>query len=71
MASVIESITDAAASVAAGLANLNIGPTDEIKEMSSASGTEGRRLYIGNLAYAATEEQVKDTFCGYAVVSCA
>ena len=32
-----------------------------------ASATEGRRLYIGNLAYATTEEDLKDFFKGYLV----
>lgn len=32
-----------------------------------ASASEGRRLYIGNLAYATTEGELKDFFQGYAV----
>ena len=30
-----------------------------------ASAAEGRRLYIGNLAYATTEAELKDFFSGY------
>ena len=30
-----------------------------------ASAAEGRRLYIGNLAYATTEGDLKDFFTGY------
>jgi RNA recognition motif-containing protein len=32
-----------------------------------ASAAEGRRLYIGNLAYATTEGELKDFFKGYLV----
>ena len=32
-----------------------------------ASAAEGRRLYIGNLAYATTEEELKEFFKGYLV----
>ena len=31
------------------------------------SAAEGRRLYIGNLAYSTTEEQLTEFFKGYAV----
>ena len=32
-----------------------------------ASAAEGRRLYIGNLAYATTEGDLKDFFTGYSM----
>ena len=32
---------------------------------AAASADEGRRLYIGNLAYATTEGQLKEFFNGY------
>lgn len=32
-----------------------------------AAAVEGRRLYIGNLAYATTEADLKNFFTGYAV----
>lgn len=32
-----------------------------------ASAAEGRRLYIGNLAYATTEGDLKEFFNGYSV----
>lgn len=32
-----------------------------------ASAAEGRRLYIGNLAYATTEAELKEFFSGYDV----
>lgn len=37
------------------------------QEAISASAAEGRRLYIGNLAYATTEDQLKEFFFGYDV----
>lgn len=38
-------------------------------EAASASAAEGRRLYIGNLAYATTEGELKDFFKSYLVES--
>jgi RNA recognition motif-containing protein len=37
------------------------------QEAISASASEGRRLYIGNLAYATTEAELKQFFSGYDV----
>jgi RNA recognition motif-containing protein len=34
-------------------------------DAAAASADEGRRLYIGNLAYATTEEELKEFFKGY------
>lgn len=34
-------------------------------DAAAASADEGRRLYIGNLAYATTEGQLKEFFNGY------
>lgn len=34
---------------------------------AATSAAEGRRLYIGNLAYSTTSEQLKDFFNGFAV----
>lgn len=34
-------------------------------DAAAASADEGRRLYIGNLAYATTEEELKDFFKSY------
>lgn len=36
-------------------------------EATAASADEGRRLYIGNLAYATTEGELKDFFKAYNV----
>lgn len=34
-------------------------------DAAAASADEGRRLYIGNLAYATTEEELKEFFKSY------
>lgn len=34
-------------------------------DASAVSADEGRRLYIGNLAYATTEGELRDFFKGY------
>ena len=56
-------VTDAAVNdVTAALANNSIAGNAFL-----ASAAEGRRLYIGNLAYATTEEELKEFFKGYLV----
>lgn len=47
--------------------NASAQPTAAENEAVIASAAEGRRLYIGNLAYATTEEELKDFFNGYLV----
>ena len=42
-------------------------PTAAGDEAVLASAAEGRRLYIGNLAYATTEGELKDFFKDYLV----
>ena len=42
-------------------------PSAANQEAISASAAEGRRLYIGNLAYATTEAELKQFFSGYDV----
>jgi RNA recognition motif-containing protein len=39
--------------------------TSQSTDAAAASADEGRRLYIGNLAYATTEEELKEFFKGY------
>lgn len=57
--------------VANTLSNISISqPADDkaaANEAASASAAEGRRLYIGNLAYATTEGELKDFFKSYLV----
>ncbi|KAH7136472.1 RNP domain protein [Dactylonectria macrodidyma] len=59
--------------VANTLSNTSISkPADDktaANEAASASAAEGRRLYIGNLAYATTEEELKAFFKSYLVES--
>ncbi|KAI5811286.1 hypothetical protein DFH27DRAFT_460815, partial [Peziza echinospora] len=43
--------------------------TTEADVAHAASAAEGRRLYIGNLAYSTTEEQLKEFFEGFPVES--
>ncbi|KAK5998282.1 Single-stranded TG1-3 DNA-binding protein [Cladobotryum mycophilum] len=70
----VEKGPDASVNDAANaLGNLNINkPADDkaaANEAASASAAEGRRLYIGNLAYATTEGELKDFFKSYLVES--
>jgi RNA recognition motif-containing protein len=63
----VEALTEA-------VKNTSISPKSEDKKDTSeadaahaASAAEGRRLYIGNLAYSTTDEQLKEFFSGYSV----
>jgi RNA recognition motif-containing protein len=42
-------------------------PSGSANDTVLASAAEGRRLYIGNLAYATTEGELKDFFSAYKV----
>jgi RNA recognition motif-containing protein len=64
--------TDAAVKdVTTALSNTAISSSADDKaaanEAATASAAEGRRLYIGNLAYATTEGELKDFFKSYLV----
>lgn len=79
MSTVVEKVADAATTavndVTNALANTSIsGEAAENKSANNnnndavlASAAEGRRLYIGNLAYATTEGELKEFFKGYLV----
>jgi RNA recognition motif-containing protein len=79
MSSVVEKVTDAATNamndVTNALANTSLtGKSADDKNAANndavlASAAEGRRLYIGNLAYATTEGELKEFFKGYLVES--
>jgi len=59
--------TDLAATTLHETANTN-GTTPAATQAADAaavSADEGRRLYIGNLAYATTEEELKEFFKSY------
>ncbi|CCX05698.1 Similar to Single-stranded TG1-3 DNA-binding protein; acc. no. Q9HEQ9 [Pyronema omphalodes CBS 100304] len=43
--------------------------TSEADAAHAASAAEGRRLYIGNLAYSTTDEQLKEFFSGFSIES--
>lgn len=72
MATTVEKGTDAAVNdVTNALSNTSISKASDDKTAVTdavlASAAEGRRLYIGNLAYATTEGELKDFFKGYLV----
>lgn len=43
--------------------------TSEVDAAHAVSAAEGRRLYIGNLAYSTTDEQLKAFFAGFSIES--
>jgi len=74
MSAIVEKVTDAVNDVTAALSNTTISDTkaaedkaakDAHNEAVLASAAEGRRLYIGNLAYATTEGELQEFFKGY------
>ncbi|KAI1329718.1 hypothetical protein F5Y16DRAFT_79706 [Xylariaceae sp. FL0255] len=71
MASTVEKVAEqAVADVTNALSNTSLTDNkDDTKDAVHASAAEGRRLYIGNLAYATTEGELKDFFNGYLVES--
>ncbi|KAK1756007.1 hypothetical protein QBC47DRAFT_423066 [Echria macrotheca] len=78
MSAIVEKVTDAASNAVNDITNAlaSTSVTDKSADDKSAandavlaSAAEGRRLYIGNLAYATTEGELKDFFKGYLVES--
>jgi RNA recognition motif-containing protein len=71
MSTTVEKVSDAVNDVTAALGNTTISdkPADTEKAAQNdavlASAAEGRRLYIGNLAYATTEGELQTFFKGY------
>lgn len=71
MSAIVEKISDAVNDVTATLGNTSLSdkPADATKTAQNdavlASAAEGRRLYIGNLAYATTEGELQTFFKGY------
>lgn len=53
--------------VTAAVEATNINDNSAADAAHAASAEEGRRLYIGNLAYATTEEDLKKFFSAYKV----
>ena len=65
---VSNTVSNAVNDVAEALSNTNLNSNKAAaNEAASASAAEGRRLYIGNLAYATTEEELKGFFKSYLV----
>ena len=61
MSSAVDNLAD-------NLASASIqDPASTANDTVLASAAEGRRLYIGNLAYATTEGELKEFFSGYKV----
>ena len=56
-------ISSDGANTAIGGEPINAAENEEVIKAAA----EGRRLYIGNLAYATTEEELKNFFTGYSV----
>ncbi|KAJ0387583.1 hypothetical protein COL922a_001957 [Colletotrichum nupharicola] len=74
MSAAVEKVSEAVNDVTNALSNASI--TDKAADKPAAnndavlaSAAEGRRLYIGNLAYATTEGELKEFFKGYLVES--
>jgi hypothetical protein len=74
MSSVVEKVTETVKDVTAALSNTSIsdklttgGDKAGKDDAVLASAAEGRRLYIGNLAYATTEGELMNFFKGYLV----
>jgi len=76
MSTIVEKVSDAVNDVTAALGNttLNDKPAESSADKTTntahsdavlASAAEGRRLYIGNLAYATTEGELQSFFKGY------
>jgi RNA recognition motif-containing protein len=71
MSAIVEKLSDAVNDVAATLGNTSISDKPATTDKSAqndavlASAAEGRRLYIGNLAYATTEGELQAFFKGY------
>ena len=76
MSTIVEKVSDAVNDVTAALGNTSLNgksagsSADKAinaahNEAVLASAAEGRRLYIGNLAYATTEGELQSFFKGY------
>ena len=65
MSTAVDNLTDnlASASISDPTSTTNAAQNADV----IASAAEGRRLYIGNLAYATTEGELKDFFKEYSV----
>lgn len=78
MSTIVDQVSEAISDVTTAIANINVSDihaseepatSDETKDPTLASAEEGRRLYIGNLAYATTEGELLTFFDGYLIES--
>ncbi|TEA21760.1 Single-stranded TG1-3 DNA-binding protein [Colletotrichum sidae] len=74
MSAVVEKVSETVNDVTNALSNASLNDKAADKPAANndavlASAAEGRRLYIGNLAYATTEGELKEFFKGYLVES--
>jgi len=61
--STVETITEAVKNTSIASKSADVRPDiSEADAAHAASAAEGRRLYIGNLAYSTTDDQLKDFF---------
>jgi hypothetical protein len=67
VAAAAEKVSETVNDVTNALANTTLTDKSAANDAVLASAAEGRRLYIGNLAYATTEGELKDFFKGYLV----
>ncbi|KAI5856284.1 hypothetical protein BZA05DRAFT_197248 [Tricharina praecox] len=66
----VETITEAVKNTSIAPKTTEPKPdTSEADAAHAASAAEGRRLYIGNLAYSTTDEQLKEFFEGFSIES--
>lgn len=61
----IEHVTEAFANTSIATNSADTAEADAAHAAHAASAAEGRRLYIGNLAYSTTDDQLKEFFTGF------
>lgn len=64
----VDALADSvAATTLSNKSEINGVTSSQAADAAAASADEGRRLYIGNLAYATTVEELKEFFKSYTV----
>lgn len=67
MSSAVDNLADNVAATSLNDATNGTAAPAQATDAAAASAEEGRRLYIGNLAYATTEGELKDFFKDFTV----
>lgn len=65
---IVEHVTEALANTSIAtkeISSMDAADMDAAHAAHAASAAEGRRLYIGNLAYSTTDDQLKEFFAGF------